>query len=115
MKAYVEKLNVSNSDGSDYDDSDSGVSAFEGSDSERGASAFKVSDSDHGIHAFGDVSDTRDLNLRFSAFGLYPLSIADLSCQYQTYGKSQLESLVQGSRNADVTCLVHPMYGLYLV
>lgn len=77
LEAFVDKLNVSDSDGSESDDS-------EGSDSECGGLASEGSDSGHGIPASYDSSDSRDLSLRFSAFGLYAISIEELSCQHRT-------------------------------
>lgn len=49
MKAYVEKINDSDSEGSKYDESKCVISAFEGSKS------------DYGIPAYGDNSDSEDL------------------------------------------------------
>lgn len=94
MKAYVEKLNVLHSDGSESDDFEGGVTTSEGPDFERSVSSSKGPDYDHGIPASGDSLDSRDITFKSSTFGLYSFSIADLSCQHQTYGKkSQLESL----------------------
>lgn len=93
IKAFVDKLVVSYYDGSEFDDSDNGVSTFEGSDSECGVSASEGLNFDHGIPTSSDNPNSRDFNLRFSSPGLYSVSIADLSCQHQTYGKSQPDSL----------------------
>lgn len=75
LKAFVDKLNVSDSDGSKSDDS-------KGSDSECNVSASEGSDSDHGAYDFGDNSDSKDLALKSLSSGPYSILIPDLSCQH---------------------------------
>lgn len=77
LKAFVDKLNASDSYGSEFDDS-------KGSNSERGISAYEGLDSDDGSSASGDNLDSGDLNLMFSTSGSYSVSIADISCQHHT-------------------------------
>lgn len=77
LKAFVDKLNVSDFDGLKFDDS-------EGSKSECGVSTCEGSDSDHSDSASGDSSDSRNHILRLSSSGPYSISITNLSCQHQT-------------------------------
>lgn len=65
LKIFVDKLNVSNSDGSKFD-------ASEGSNS------------DHDTSTSDDISHSTDPILKSPTFGPYSVPITDLSCQHQT-------------------------------
>lgn len=78
LKAFVDKLNVLDSDGSEYGD-------YEGSSS-------KGPDSGHDTSASGGNSDSGVFSLKSSSSGPYSVPIACISCQHQTKGKIKLDS-----------------------
>lgn len=78
LKAFVDKVTVSDSDGSESGD-------YKGSSS-------KGSNYGHDTSASGDSSDSGVLILKSSSSGSHSITIEDISCQHQTKGKIQLES-----------------------
>lgn len=73
LEAFIDKLNVSDSDGTKSDE-------YEGSASEG-------SDFNHDTSASGYSLDSGDLNLKCSGSGMYCVPITNLACECQTWVK----------------------------